>query len=77
MVSYSAKGINKFTAVNLLLPGRNRQNCECQLSCSAFNRFTHSNRRLLCSTHSGVTCHPYTRRRRRRAFDLALAGHFG
>ncbi len=40
--------------------------------CFAFNRFAHGNRRLLCSTHSGVTCHPYSRCRRQRAFDLAL-----
>jgi len=45
------------------------------LSRSAFNRFTASNRRLLRSTRSGVTCHPHTRRRRRRAFDLPPIPH--
>lgn len=40
------------------------------LSRFAFNRFARGNRRLPCSTLSGVTCHTSTRRRRRRAFDL-------
>ena len=31
-------------------------------SCSAFNRFAHANRKLLCSTLSGVTCQKYSRR---------------
>jgi hypothetical protein len=39
------------------------------------NEFTHSNRRLLCSTRSGVTCPHSTRRRRRRAFDLPPIAH--
>ena len=29
-------------------------------SCSAFNRFAHGNRKLPCSTLSGVECHPST-----------------
>lgn len=36
---------------------------------SAFNRFAHGNRKLPCSTLSGVKCHPSTRCRRQRAFD--------
>jgi hypothetical protein len=44
MLSYYAKGINKFTAVNRVGAFRRPANCECQLSCSAFNKFTHSNR---------------------------------
>jgi hypothetical protein len=31
----------------------------------------------LCSCCSGVTCHPSTRCRRQRDFDLSPAGHFG
>ncbi len=34
---------------------------DCSLSRSVFNRFAHSNRRLLCSSRSGVTCHSPTR----------------
>jgi hypothetical protein len=34
------------------------------------NKFAYVNRKLPRSTRSGVTCHPYTRRRRRRDFDL-------
>ena len=44
MLSYCAKGINKFTAVNRVGAFWRPANCECQLSCSAFNKFTHSNR---------------------------------
>jgi hypothetical protein len=44
MLSYYAKGINKFTAVNRVGAFWRPANCECQLSCSAFNKFTHSNR---------------------------------
>jgi hypothetical protein len=48
------------------LPDSNRRGGFFFLSCSAFNRFTASNRRLLCSSRSGVTCHAYTRCRRQR-----------
>ena len=44
MLSYCAKGINKFTAANRVGAFRRPANCECQLSCSAFNKFAHSNR---------------------------------
>src|SRR5208282_6382218 len=39
-------------------------------SCSAFNRFAHGNRRLPCSTLSGVECHPHTPCAARPDFDF-------
>jgi hypothetical protein len=56
MVSYRAKGINKFTFVNLRLLGSNRRGGIFLLAALVFNKFTHSNRRLLCSSRNGVTC---------------------
>jgi hypothetical protein len=58
MVSYRAKGINKFTPVNLRLLGQQPARRDFSLSRSRFNKFTNSNLRLLRSTRSGVTCHP-------------------
>ena len=40
----------------------------------AFFKFARVNRKLPHSTRSGVTCHPSTRRRRRRAFDFYPSG---
>ena len=56
MVSYSAKGINRFTAVNLPAAGRQPDQRDFLLAGSRFKRFTHSNRRLLRSSRSGVMC---------------------
>ena len=57
MLSYRAKRINKFTSVNLKGTLRQPAQRDFSLRCFSFNRFAHSNRRLLCSTRSGVTCH--------------------
>ena len=56
MVSYSAKGINRFTAVNLPAAGRQPNQQDFLLAGSGFNRFTSSNRRLLRSSQVGVSC---------------------
>jgi hypothetical protein len=56
MVSYSAKGINRFTAVNLPAAGRQPDQQDFQLADSRFNTFTPSNHRLLRSSRHGVTC---------------------
>ncbi len=56
MVSYSAKGINRFTAVNLPAARWQPDQRDFSLAGSRFNRFTHSNRRLLRSSQVGVSC---------------------
>jgi hypothetical protein len=43
MVSYSAKGINRFTSVNLPVAWRQPDQQDFSLAGSRFNRFTHSN----------------------------------
>ena len=69
MVSYRAKGINKFTPVNLRLPDSNRREGIFLLAALVSTGSPPATARLLCSTRSGVECHYFTRRRRRRAFD--------
>jgi len=63
MVSYPPKGINKFTPVNLRLPNSNRIEGIFLLAALVSTGSPTATARLLCSTHSGVTCPPSTRRR--------------
>jgi len=70
MVSYRAKAINKFTPVNLRLPDSNRREGIFLLAALVSTGSPPATARLLCSTRSGVTCHPSSRRRRRRAFHF-------
>jgi len=46
MLSYRAKRINRFTSVNLWLPGIGMARESLFLSSSGFNKFTHSNRQV-------------------------------
>jgi hypothetical protein len=56
MVSYRAKGINKFTAVNLRLLGSNRRGGIFLLAALLSTGSPPATARLLRSTRSGVTC---------------------
>jgi len=67
MVSYSAKGIDKFTAVNLSAAGRQQDQRDFSLAGSRFNRFTHSNCRLLRISQVGVSCLTIANRSQLRA----------
>lgn len=71
ILSYRAKGINKFTTVNLRLPDSNRARGILLLAALVSTSSPLATARLLCSTRSGVTCLPSTRRRRRRALQDA------
>lgn len=68
MVSYRAKGINKFTFVNLRLRDGNRLEWIFLLAALVSTGSPPATAKLLCSTRSGVTCPYSTRRRRRRDF---------
>jgi hypothetical protein len=57
MVSYRAKGINKFTAVNLRLLDSNRIGRIFLLAALVSTSSPTATARLLCSSRSGVTCH--------------------
>lgn len=63
MVSYRAKGINKFTFVNLRLPDSNRPGGIFLLAALVSTGSPPATARLLRSSRNGVTCHPSTRRR--------------
>jgi len=69
MVSYPAKGINKFTFVNLAVALQQPDGGIVSLAALLSTGSRTATARLLCSTRSGVTCHPYSRCRRQRSFD--------
>ena len=60
MVSYRAKGINKFTFVNLAVALQQPDRKDFLLAASFSAGSPTATARLLCSAHSGVTCHPST-----------------
>jgi len=61
MVSYRAKGINKFTFVNLAVSLQQPDRKDFLLAASFSAGSPTATARLLCSTRSGVTCHPSCR----------------
>lgn len=62
MVSYRAKGINKFTFVNLAVSRQQPDRKDFPLAASFSAGSPPATARLLCSSRSGVTCHPSTPR---------------
>lgn len=74
MVSYPPKGINKFTFVNLRLLHSNRRGGIFLLAALLSTSSPPATARLLCSSRSGVTCHPGTPCAARPGFDSHPGG---